>query len=110
MIKGSAPYHFFMMHRKVLRLGVGLGLSVSAVSAPLVKTESGWIRGLERRGVHTYLGIPYAAAPVGNSRWRPPARPPFWRGVRSARAFGADCPQMWGPGGQEDCLSLNVWS
>jgi len=68
-----------------------------------------------------FLGIPYAAAPVGNLRWRPSQPPPAWPGVRDAKAFGPACPQL--PSGwlpemlgrkqmvtDEACLYLNVWT
>ena len=70
-------------------------------------------------GVHVFRGIPFAAPPVGDARWKPPMPPAKWEGVRPATGFGDICPQ--GPGlaqmtGEdlptlsEDCLFLNVWS
>jgi para-nitrobenzyl esterase len=70
--------------------------------------------------VREYLGIPYAAPPVGGRRWRPPQPAEPWSGVRRCTAFGAACPQR--PGAftgnraidpramDEDCLYLNVWT
>src|SRR5207244_11824094 len=68
----------------------------------------------------SYKGIPFAAPPVGDLRWRPPQPAARWTGVRHAAEFGADC--MQGRGGpppppdapaarvpSEDCLYLNVW-
>ena len=63
-------------------------------------------------GVDSYLGIPYAAAPVGALRWEPPQPVVAWTQPRQAVAFGPACPQT-GPleaGSSEDCLSLNVWT
>ena len=61
-----------------------------------------------------FLGIPYAAPPVGDLRWRPPLPHPAWTGVRSASAFGSSCPQSALIFGQqstnEDCLFLNVFA
>lgn len=100
--------------------------------APLrVTVDSGNIEGVDLDRTAVFLGIPFAAPPVGPRRWRPPEPPPKWRGVRAATAFGAVCPQTEGdlPGLQarfaelapafpyytnprmdEDCLSLNVWT
>ena len=70
-------------------------------------------------GVRVFKGIPYAAAPVGELRWRGPAAPKSWEGVRSATEFGSICPQTTGlaamsgsvlPKTDEDCLFLNIWT
>ena len=89
----------------------------AASSAPQVKTDSGVVEGKDDGAVHTFLGIPYAAPPVGDLRWRPPQPATKWTGVRKATEFGAHCMQgkVYGdmnfrdPGGSEDCLTLNVW-
>jgi para-nitrobenzyl esterase len=62
-----------------------------------------------------FLGVPYAAPPVGNLRWKPPQPVRKWDGTRDAAHFGAPCPQLpanWLPyiGWNEDCLYLNVWT
>lgn len=70
---------------------------------------------------HAWLNIPYAAAPVGELRWRAPQPAIAWQGVRKDLEYGAVCTQFWGilagvdgqDGelvGDEDCLSLNVWA
>jgi para-nitrobenzyl esterase len=82
-----------------------------------VKTASGVVEGKEAGPAHAFLGIPYAAAPVGDLRWKPPVPVAKWDGVRKATEFGSHCMQtnVFGdmvfpdPGGSEDCLSLNVW-
>jgi para-nitrobenzyl esterase len=94
----------------------------AASSAPQVKTASGVVEGkVEGKGdgaVHAFLGIPYAAPPVGDWRWKAPAAARSWSGVRKATEFGARCMQgnvfddmkFRDPGGSEDCLFLNVWA
>lgn len=67
------------------------------------------------RAVHVFKGIPYAAAPIGALRWRPPQPVQAWPGVRPARQFGPDSPQapnprLRAPATSEDCLYLNVWT
>jgi para-nitrobenzyl esterase len=62
-----------------------------------------------------FLGVPYAAPPVGGLRWKPPQPVQKWGGTRKAALFGAACPQLpagWLPyvGWREDCLYLNVWT
>ena len=81
-------------------------------TAPL-SLGSGRISGVEGEGVRAYLGIPYAAPPIGRLRWAPPGPPAPWEGVRAHEAFGPGCPQpKQNPAADysEDCLSLNVWA
>ena len=85
----------------------------------VVAAPAGAIEGRTADSVEAFRGIPYAAAPVGPLRWRPPQPAVAWSGPRPALAFGNDCPQhplpaAIDPGsGQpmsEDCLYLNVWA
>jgi para-nitrobenzyl esterase len=81
-------------------------------ASPLVTVEGGIVRGTFARGGYAFRGLPYAAAPIGNLRWRPPRAPASWDGVRDATRYGASCPQAPSPfvpsGRQsEDCLFLN---
>ena len=87
---------------------------------PVVEIASGQLRGALRHGVLTFKGIPYAAPPEGELRWRPPQPPAPWAGVRDALEYGSWAPQNKGAlddvmgaetGPQsEDCLTLNVWT
>jgi para-nitrobenzyl esterase len=78
-----------------------------------VLTDSGWVSGYAGNGYRAFLGIPYAAAPVGNLRWAPPQRRAPWNGIRSAVSAGSVCPQL-DRGNivstDEDCLSVNVYA
>ena len=85
------------------------------VTAPAgaVMTESGAVAGVTDGASAAWKGIPLAAPPVGALRWRPPAPPAPWTGVRDASAFGPICPQLDDAGtvsGAEDCLFLNVFA
>ena len=76
------------------RVAVGLlgltlwGLFGSAAFAETVKVEGGLLQGTIEDGLRAYQGIPYAAPPVGDLRWRPPHPPSKWDGVRVADQFG----------------------
>ncbi len=80
---------------------------------PVVRTDSGAVAGASSDGVQRFLGIPYAAAPVGALRWRAPRQAPRWHGVRDATQFGNSCPVLPSTNGPrsetEDCLVVNVW-
>ena len=103
-------------------LGVGAMLAAplalfAAASGPQMKTAEGMVEGKNDGAVHAFLGIPYAAPPVGDLRWKPPVAAASWTGVRKATEFGNHCMQgkVYGDmnfrdaGGSEDCLTLNVW-
>jgi len=85
--------------------------------AQQVLTESGVVSGAPEDGLGVYKGIPFAAPPLGDLRWRPPAHTATWAGTRKADAFAPACMQqgvsMPGetpPAVSEDCLYLNVWA
>lgn len=85
-----------------------------------VRVAQGVLEGIDaaRSGVRAFLGIPYAAPPVGNKRWAPPGPAASWHGVRSAGTFGNRCIQThpWpdmlfqSAAESEDCLTLSVWT
>lgn len=95
---------------------------VDADSAPAVtvKTRSGPVVGASAAPGTAFLGIPYAAPPVGDLRWKPPQPPASWSDPRDARKLGSACTQAISlnpgageggglPFGDEDCLFLNVY-
>jgi para-nitrobenzyl esterase len=89
-----------------------------AASAPTVKIETGQLLGASDQGVHAFKGIPFAAPPVGDLRWRAPQPAKAWTGVRQATAYASDCMQKpfpsdaapLGTAPAEDCLYANVWT
>lgn len=97
-----------------------VALPVYADTAPVIETPAGRLRGIAVGDLNVYKGIPYASAPVGSGRWKPPASMPVWKGVRDATQFGAACVQPTPRAGSiyadepptmsEDCLFLNIWS
>ena len=95
-------------------------LNASSSDKLLVKISDGALQGTRENNVSMFKGIPYAAPPVGELRWREPQPAASWQGTRAADAFGKACIQ---PGGNaaangtmsvgpqsEDCLYLNVWT
>jgi para-nitrobenzyl esterase len=101
----------------------GLIAAAPAVSAstgghpagsPVAGTADGAVRGTSSGFINEFLGIPYAAPPVGALRWQPPQPAARWSGVRDATQFAPHCPQPATPFGQasmsEDCLFLNVFT
>src|SRR5437867_6925545 len=86
-------------------------------NGPVVQTSEGPVRGFVNNGVYHFLGIPYAAPPVGAWRWRPPQAPKTRKALLDATAYGNICPQVTtlgvfaGPASvDEDCLYLNVFT
>ncbi|MER6526328.1 carboxylesterase family protein [Streptomyces sp. NPDC001508] len=93
-------------------VGVASAAGASAPAALLVQTDQGAVRGVTREGVDDFLGIPFAAPPVGDLRFKPPQPAHAWSGVREADQYGSRCPQQANPTGPksdtEDCLFVNV--
>ena len=81
----------------------------------LIQIAEGAVQGVSVNGVRRFLGMPYAAPPVGANRWRRPQPVTSWEGVLDATQIGEVCPQIpiFGDGsiqGSEDCLTLNVFT
>jgi len=94
-----------------------LALAIAAISCtgwaapPTAKVEQGKLQGKVEDGLAIYRGIPFAAPPIGDLRWRPPQPAAHWEGVRSAEKFAPQCLQtIPGLTTSEDCLYLNVWT
>ena len=91
-------------------------LAGAAQAGDTVKVAQGTLHGATTGRVTSFKGVPFAAAPVGDLRWKAPAPAARWTGVREATAFGPVCMQMGraNSGGtqnqSEDCLFLNVWT
>jgi para-nitrobenzyl esterase len=107
--------------KAICMLGVALMLaSIAAAQAPEpVRTRAGMVQGTTQDGVTVYKGIPFAAPPLGDLRWRAPQPPAAWSGVKAADKFAPACMQV--PISMpalgidtvqvnEDCLYLNVWT
>jgi para-nitrobenzyl esterase len=85
-----------------------------------VRVAQGVLQGIDaaKPGIRAFLGIPYAAPPVGEKRWTAPEPPAAWEGVRPAGQFGNRCIQtnpfpdmlFQSPAESEDCLTLSVWT
>src|SRR5450631_2033978 len=105
--------------RGLFLLAVAL-FAASVQSAPLVRAPAGAVRGEAKGEMRIFKGLPYALAPVGARRWRPPESMPTWQGVHEATAFGPACYQPANDAGSiyawkpmrmsEDCLTLNIWA
>jgi para-nitrobenzyl esterase len=107
------------MQTAVIGTAILAALGAARVAAPpRVTIDTGTLEGLDTAGVMVFRGIPYAAPPVGDLRWRPPQPPIHWTGVRPASQLGHNCVQHqpygdidpFAAGISEDCLFLNVWT
>jgi para-nitrobenzyl esterase len=98
--------------------------AIAVVTAPwlfaqggVVSMDSGKLQGVIQGAVESFKGVPFAAPPVGDLRWRAPQPVQAWSGVRQANAYSSDCMQVpfpsdaapLGTAPAEDCLYLNVW-
>jgi para-nitrobenzyl esterase len=99
---------------------IAASLASAAVAAEQVKIDSGIVKGTVNAdsSVRIFRGIPFAAPPVGDLRWRPPQPVQAWTGVRKAVDFGPRCVQgkvfddivFRSSEMSEDCLSLTIWT
>ncbi|TCM46343.1 carboxylesterase type B [Rhizobium sp. PP-F2F-G48] len=109
-----------LLKRSAIAAALFLASSIGSVAADqptsAVKIDSGPLQGVDDGTLRSYLGIPYAAPPVGDLRWKPPQAPAAWRETFDATKVGSSCPQNANlgafatPGGKEDCLFLNVYA
>ena len=107
--------------RGISALLAALACATSLCAAPMARVAGGALSGIvtpTQPGVSAFLGIPFAAPPIGTLRWAAPKPAARWQGVRAADRFGARCMQptlypdqrFRSAGMSEDCLSLNVWA
>ena len=105
------------MKKVLLAIAILAAPLMSAAKDPTVKVEQGLLKGTVEQGLTVYRGVPFAAPPIGELRWRTPKPVANWDGVRNADKFAPQCVQgSFSPPGQEapamseDCLYLNVWT
>src|SRR3954447_5870279 len=93
----------------------GVGAQRAAVLGATVRTQSGLLRGVRSGSTESFLGVPYAAPPIKNRRFRPPVAPARWTGVRVADRQAPACLQFEPTGVREDqatsedCLYLDLY-
>lgn len=110
-----------LLSATMLAFPAAASASTSFTDPSIVQTTNGTIRGIVTPNERQFLGIPFAAPPVGNLRWKPPQPAASWSGIRNATSFGNACIQpnllqltgiaQGGTAeGSEDCLYLNVYT
>ena len=121
-LKGDSVFIMKIKKISILAVIILTALCVGQSFAKLkpVAIESGLVRGVEEDGLAVYRGIPFAAPPIGDLRWKAPQKNTAWDGILEAKNFQASCPQAVIPnilsmnsnvGRQsEDCLYLNIWT
>ncbi|MDQ8205028.1 carboxylesterase family protein [Pelagicoccus sp. SDUM812003] len=94
-----------------LLLACACGASLSAQGDLVVQTAAGLVEGVQEDDLRVFRGVPFAAPPVGELRWKAPQPLEPWEGVRPAKEFANDPYQGDGSGNVgEDCLYLNIWT
>ena len=106
-----------MINKTILAIAAVGAIAATGAASQVVQVQSGTLNGVTAEGVVSFKGIPYAAPPVGDLRWRAPQPVESWAGVRAADKFGPICMQKItpdngvGPGpASEACLTLNVFA
>ena len=104
----------------VLLVVLGLALPAAAEPSAAIDAPAGKLQGEVSGQIRIFKGIPFALAPAGARRWKPPLPVPKWKGTRDATKFGPACVQprarsesiySWNLASMsEDCLSLNIWA
>lgn len=109
--KWTGPRSMVLVASVLVILVARGGVARAFEPSPIVRVRQGWLRGIRAGdGLDRYLGVPYAAPPVGALRWKPPEPPAPWRGLRAAESLPPRCAQIGNEGpGAEDCLYLNVF-
>jgi para-nitrobenzyl esterase len=114
---GSAAAAGLVLAAGLLGCGPGRGAAPASAFPLTVRTSGGMVRGHVANGAREFLGIPYAAPPVGGLRWAPPRPPKPWSGTLQARAPGGVCAQNGSPATgvittstTENCLFLNIYT
>lgn len=115
---GKAMIGNVLIGRALIAIAASTSLLSVQALAQQVQTSSGTLHGVDMgNGVAVFMGIPYAAPPVGENRWQAPQPVEPWNGTRDAGNFAPDCAQAPFPPDaapirtkpSEDCLYLNVW-
>lgn len=98
---------------KIIKIGFVIMLwSTMIYAQPIINVAQGQLEGSVENGLMVFKGIPFAAPPVGDLRWKAPQAPATWAGIRKAKDFSPVPMQGGNPpsGKSEDCLYLNIWS
>ncbi|PKL60793.1 MAG: carboxylesterase family protein [Methanomicrobiales archaeon HGW-Methanomicrobiales-4] len=112
MKKNYVTYSFLIVCLVIV--GFSAGSTQNESEPGFVKTDAGLVSGFQQDGLWVYLGIPFAAPPIGELRWRPPEPALHWEGVKETKKFAPACPQPTAADPNltmsEDCLYLNIWT
>jgi para-nitrobenzyl esterase len=111
LIMRPRRYVFPTITAATLAIALAASIEVSTQSACFVNASQGTIQGQDRGASCAFLGIPFAAPPVGALRWKAPQPGPTWSTTLNATTAPLSCPNVntGTPAGVEDCLKLNIW-